>query len=391
MAGIAALCGAYVLSQFYRSFLAVLTPVLTDEMGMDPSELSIASGVWFITFALSQFPVGYALDTWGPRRTAGSMILLFAGSGILLFGFAGNAYHIILAMGLIGIGCASALMAPFYIFARTLSGARFATYASVFVAIGMVGNVFSTQPLAWAMQVFGWQGVSLLLCAVTLCVGMAILVLTVDPVKPQSDTNTGGFREVLKIRELWPIFPMILAGSSVSIGLRSLWAGPFFSGIYGFDQLAIGEAVFFLATALIAGTLFFGPLDRIFNTRKWVVVGANIAVLAACLLLAGGAPDSSLTGIILLGAIIGFGASYAVQMTHGKAFVPAHLTGRGITLLNFCTMSGAGIAQTASGWVVEANTISGNPEAAYQALFMFYAIITAAALSLYVFSRDAKP
>jgi hypothetical protein len=42
MAGIAALAIAYVLSQFYRSFLAVLTPVLTAELGATKTDLSLA-------------------------------------------------------------------------------------------------------------------------------------------------------------------------------------------------------------------------------------------------------------------------------------------------------------------------------------------------------------
>ena len=47
MAGIAALAIGYVLSQFYRSFLAVLTPALTTELGMTKVDLSVASGAWF--------------------------------------------------------------------------------------------------------------------------------------------------------------------------------------------------------------------------------------------------------------------------------------------------------------------------------------------------------
>ena len=62
MAGIAALAVAYVLSQFYRSFMAVLTPVLTTELGMSKVDLSVASGAWFAMFALAQLAVGIWLD-----------------------------------------------------------------------------------------------------------------------------------------------------------------------------------------------------------------------------------------------------------------------------------------------------------------------------------------
>ena len=139
MIGIAVYCLAYVLSQFYRSFLAVLTPILSNDLGMDPTELALASGAWFVCFALFQFPVGYLLDSYGPRRTAGWIFLLFAGSGIALFAFASSPWMVIVAMGLNGIGCSPALMAPMFIFAHTGSPVKFASNVSTFVALGTLG------------------------------------------------------------------------------------------------------------------------------------------------------------------------------------------------------------------------------------------------------------
>ena len=46
-AGIISLILAYTLSQFYRAFLAVLTPVLQAELGAGPDDLAISSGLWF--------------------------------------------------------------------------------------------------------------------------------------------------------------------------------------------------------------------------------------------------------------------------------------------------------------------------------------------------------
>ncbi len=70
-AGIAALILAYVLSQFYRAFLAVLSPVLKADLGLTADDLAAASGLWFLAFALMQIPVGEALDRIGPRDHLG--------------------------------------------------------------------------------------------------------------------------------------------------------------------------------------------------------------------------------------------------------------------------------------------------------------------------------
>jgi sugar phosphate permease len=116
-AGLVALAVAYALSQFYRAFLAVLAPLLQAEIGTTAEDLAFGSGLWFATFAIMQIPVGHALDTIGPRRTAG-VLLFSAALGAAVFATASGPRAVAAAMGLIGIGCAPVLMAAFYIFAR---------------------------------------------------------------------------------------------------------------------------------------------------------------------------------------------------------------------------------------------------------------------------------
>ena len=81
--GIAALVLAYVLSQFYRAFLAVMTPVLTRDLGVTAADLASASGWWFLAFAAMQIPVGAALDRVGPRLTSGLVVAVAAGGSVL--------------------------------------------------------------------------------------------------------------------------------------------------------------------------------------------------------------------------------------------------------------------------------------------------------------------
>ena len=62
-------CLSYTISQFYRSANAVIGPDLMIELALTPEDLGILTGAFFLTFSISQFPVGIALDRWGPRRT----------------------------------------------------------------------------------------------------------------------------------------------------------------------------------------------------------------------------------------------------------------------------------------------------------------------------------
>ncbi|MCB1452241.1 MAG: MFS transporter [Rhizobiaceae bacterium] len=394
MAGIAVFVIAYVLSQFYRSFLAVLTPALTADLGATKAELSFASGVWFIVFALMQFAVGVSLDRFGPRRTAATLLAIGGGGGALLFSIADTPTTISIAMGLIGAGCSPVLMAPLFIFAKTFSPARFAVLTSWFVAVGSLGNVIGATPLAAAAEAFGWREVMVGLGIFTLLVAAALFVVVRDP--PQENTGSGGtglsgYVELLRMKVFWPIIPLMAINYAPAAGIRGLWAGPYLSELYGLDALAIGDVTLFMALGMVAGSFLYGPLDTLFGTRKWVAAVGNAISLAAVAGLAAfpliGVPIAT----VLLVVIGVAGMGYGMIMAHSRAFFPPHLTGRGVTLMNFFSIGGVGAMQFATGGVVSATFVPSAPVTAYVALFAFYALLLAVALVIYLFSRDAKP
>lgn len=395
MAGIAALAIGYVLSQFYRSFLAVLTPVLSSEVGMSNFQLSLASGAWFITFALSQFGVGISLDRFGPRRTASILLAACGAGGAVLFATATAPWTVVAAMALIGIGCSPVLMATLFIFAHSYSAARFAVLASWLIAFGTAGNVVGASPLANAAEAFGWRPVLLALAAFTLMTAMLIHFLVRDPTLPQTEPAAGsglsGYLELLRMPLLWPIIPITALNYAPVSGIRGLWAGPYLSEVFGADTLLIGRVTLLMALGMVAGSMLYGPLDTLLRTRKWVAMAGNsVSVLALLILVI--QPQPPIAMVFVLFVVIGVaGGSFGVLMAHARAFVPAHLTGRGVTLMNFFTIGGVGLMQFATGAVFAANEVPDSPTTAYVWLFAFYAALLALAILVYLFSRDARP
>lgn len=394
MAGLAALAVAYVLSQFYRSFMAVLTPALTAELGATKGDLSLASGLFFLAFALAQFGIGVSLDRFGPRLTAASILAIGGGGGALLFAAATEPWMITVAMLMLGIGCAPVLMASLFIFARTYSPGRFAVLTSWLIAFGTAGNVIGASPLAQAAEAFGWRSVMTGLGVVSLLVALAIFLLVRDPARPEHESsgNSGlaGYLELLKIRALWPLIPITAINYAPAVGIRGLWAGPYLSEVYGADALQIGNVTFFMALAMVSGAFVYGPLDTVFGTRKWIGVVGNAIGIAALVFLAltiGG----SMNGVTAAFVVIGLaGGAYGLLMAHARAFFPPHLVGRGVTLMNFFTIGGVGVMQFATGSIATAMEDAG-PQASYSALFWFYAVLLAASILIYLWSRDAKP
>jgi predicted MFS family arabinose efflux permease len=384
-AGIAALLLAYVFSQFYRAFLAVLTPVLKADLGVTAADLASASGWWFLAFAAMQVPIGSSLDRIGPRLTAGILMAVGAG-GAFLFSQATGAFEIKLAMALIGVGCAPVLMASYFIFARQFSPAVFGTLAGITIGVGSLGNVASSLPLSAAVEAFGWRETVMGLAAITGAVALAILLLVRDPERLTTARN-GSLLDLLRIPAIWPILAMMVVCYTPIAGLRGLWVGPYFADVHGADPLEIGRVGLWIGLAMVAGNFAYGPLDRWLGTRKWVIFGGN-AVTLACLLglwWFAAAPPAVATALLVAAGL--FGASFPMVIAHGRAFFPPQLMGRGVTLLNLFGIAPIGIAQILTGRI-HASTDPVTSAAPYEAVFLFFALTTAAGLVVYLLSQD---
>ncbi len=384
--GIAALIAAYMLSQFYRAFLAVLTPVLKTDLGATAQDLSAASGLWFLTFTCMQLPIGWALDRIGPRWTASTLLLFGGAGGALLFATATTALHLKLAMALIGIGCAPVLMASYFIFARQFSPAIFGTLAGALIGIGSLGNIAGSLPLAAAADHFGWRQSVVALAIFTGLIAFAVATLVRDPPRAKGAAE-GSVLDLLRMPALWLILPMMAANYAPIAALRGLWVGPYYSDVFGADASGIGRVTLIMGLAMVAGNFAYGTFDRVFGTRKWVVLIGNLCA-AVCLLALWALPTlGGWRTTALLAGVGGFGASYPMMMAHGRAFVPAHLLGRGVSLLNMFGIGFIGIAQILTGRLHTALPKI-PPETPYAAIFLFFALSLLATAAIYAFSTD---
>jgi MFS family permease len=385
-AGIACLVLAYVLSQFFRAFLAVLSPILQIDIGAGPDDLAQASGLWFLTFAAMQIPVGMALDRIGPRLTAAVLFAAGGAGGAAVFAAAQGPLGITVAMGLIGVGCSPVLMANYYIFARMFSPAVFGTMAGVVIGIGSLGNIASSLPLAWAVEAIGWRASLWSLAALCLLISLSLLVFLRDPPKLEGQQR-GSLMDLLRMPALWLILPIMTVNYLPIAGLRGLWVGPYYVDVFGADAAGIGKVTLLMGLAMVAGNLIYGPLDRVFGTRKWVIFTGN---LFATVCLAGlwlfPVTGGWATALLLCGVAF-FGASFPMVMAHGRAFFPPHLVGRGVTLFNLFGIGSIAIAQFVTGRLHAASPKL-PVETPYTAIFAFYTLVMLAGLIPYFFAQD---
>ena len=266
---------------------------------------------------------------------------------------------------------------------------QFALLCSWLLGIGTAGNLLAASPLAWAASAIGWRNAMLAIAAATAISAVSIFLMVRDPKRIEHHDSKGfiaGLGEILSIRALWPLLPLTAVGYSAVLSERGLWAGPYFSDVHGLLPVARGNALLAMAAAMSAGAMLYGPLDRILGTRKWVVAGGSAVTAAGFLAL--GIFDLSLPQATIAMATLGaFGMTYGVLMAHVRSFVPDHLLGRGITLMNVLFLGGAGVLQPFSGALMKAMQ-GGPPAQAYMVLHVAFGAAVLAALVVYLFSTE---
>ncbi len=390
------LSAAYVASQFFRVANAVIAPELMSDLALDAEAMGVMTGAFFLSFAVAQIPVGVALDRFGPRRTM-SALFLVAALGSAGFALARDPLTVTLARGLIGIGCAAGLMGSLVAIARWFPAGRFAALSSLLFALGGVGTLLGTTPLAWFSEWIGWRGSFWAMAGLT-ALSALLLYAVVRDHPPGAAAETAppeswgevarGLAEVLRNRELWLVSAIQFTGYASLLAIVGLWAGRYFADVHGFDVAERGHALLALNVASILGVMAWGRLDRHFASRKWLIVAAASVTAAVLIVLALlEAPSFPLAMALLIG-FAALGSFVMLNHAHARAVLPDHLVGRGLTLQNLAVFLGISTFQALTGHIVgafEAGPDGATSEAAHRAVF---AVLAAALLlSAAVFSR----
>ncbi|MFO1117827.1 MAG: MFS transporter [Beijerinckiaceae bacterium] len=401
---VAALVGIYILSQFFRNTLAVIGPDLSREFDLDAAQLGLLSSIFFLAFALAQVPLGIAIDRWGPKPAMLFTAALMIGSAVL-FALAADYRQLTVARLLMGFGCCSFFMAPLALYAELFRPEKFSTVTGIHIGAGSMGMLIATVPLASFTALWGWRNA--FLTAAVFATIMAIVVLLFvherAEVIEKRRTRVEDMRQTLagvvaatRQRGFWSIFFMQGATYSAFAAVAGLWVGPWLAQTYGLGIEARGRMTLIIAVCQIAGLFFWGASDRWFQSyRRPVVTGATLSIcllaLAAVVPLPAGALPVYLA---CFGFCLGINS---VLTAHGKTLFPPNLTGRGLTLINMGTMSGAFFQQFATGLAIETfgfRIVDGvrlYPPEAFRLVFGLIAAQVALALVFYLRAPDRHP
>jgi hypothetical protein len=199
-------------------------------------------------------------------------------------------------------------------------------------------------------------------------------------------TAMGGYREVFRNGYFWrmTVTAGVVQGGFVS--MQSLWVGPWFDKVLGFDGAARADRLFGFNLGLLLCFMALGWIaPRVGQTRtslvRIVAIG-TVAVVALELLIAWAVRPAAWW------LWIGYAAAAAtytlVQPRVGLAF-PAHLAGRALTGFNLVVFAWIFASQWGFGLAIDAFRAAGLTEAgAFRASMTSFAALHAASLVLFL-------
>ncbi|HEY6873625.1 MAG TPA: MFS transporter [Geobacteraceae bacterium] len=397
----------YVLAYFYRVSMAVVAKDLSRELGLDATRLGTLSSLFFYVYAFAQIPLGPLIDRLGGRR-----IIILSGlltvCGTFLFALA-PAYPAVLAgRVLMGIGTACVLMASLKIYGNWFSPHEFATISGFMVAIGNLGNLSATAPLALAVSRFGWRH-PFLAVGTLQAVAVALVGFLVSdapragegPLKeplyaaPPSHGIIEGWRTVFGNRSFWLLALLAFCWYGNYMVLQGLWGGPYLMDALGLSRAQAGNVLLFTSLGFIAGCLVVGRVsDRLLRSRKWTLLVGQAALLALMTLMLG--PAEALSRPLLACAFFAVGVAVSSGVTIYpmiREMFPAGISATAMTALNFFVVIGAAAVQQVMGFVVGRfpRTAGSYPPAAYHQAFLIPILGLACAVALFFFVKDTHP
>ncbi|MFP4349834.1 MAG: MFS transporter [Desulfococcaceae bacterium] len=367
----------YFLSYLYRTINAVLAPNLVADIGIDPSDLGLLTGAYFITFAAFQLPLGVLLDRYGPRRIE-ALLLTVAAAGALVFARSHSLAGLVIGRGLIGFGVSACLMAAFKAFVLWFPKGQLPRVNGFQMAAGGLGALFATTPVEAALSVTDWRGVFTVLGVLTLGVAGAIFFVVPEKENGSRDLRFSdqvrGIGAIFTSLAFWRIAPWTTLSQTTLLAIHGLWAGPWLRDVAGFDRAGVAATLMLVSGAMVVSFVFLGMAAERLSRRgipPMSVAAAGMGCFAGVLLV-----------IILLEPVewavpvwilFGFfGASGILPYAVLSQSFPAHLAGRANTALNLLVFVAAFSVQWGMGAIIDRYSptpAGGYAPAGYQAAF----------------------
>ncbi len=155
-----AICGLGALFYCYEYLLriepSVMVPELMRKFQLSAEEFGFITSLYYIAYTPMQIVVGMMTDIMGPRKMLTIAVLICA-LGSLLFGSTDLVWLAGTGRFLVGFGSAFAFVGVLKLAAIWLPSSRFALFAGLATALGMIGAMMGVVQLSSLVETLGWE------------------------------------------------------------------------------------------------------------------------------------------------------------------------------------------------------------------------------------------
>ena len=391
------LCAGYTVSQFLRTSVGVLSPNLMHDFNINPNNMGLLGGVFFLSFAIFQIPAGILIDKFGPRKVM-SVVIIFAVLGSIIFALSNSFHTLLIGRVLMGLGCSICLMGSLVLITRWTDSDQFSKLAGIILAVGGIGGLLATTPLSYFSELFGWRLSFWLAAVVTFCVMLLYYFILEDRKndlilnRTNETISLKNLLFILKERNFKFMIPMSLMSYSSLVVILGLWGAPYLKDIHGLDTVERGKILMLMAISWNIGSFVFGRLRSIFGNYKNVVIFGASGVIILLFILSIITEINSIYLHILF-CILGFFGAFSVALiSHYQVLFDKEYMGRALSTANFFNFGGVFFVQWLTGKIIYlmGGDSSAAPIEAYRLAFLFVAILLLISLCIYLFSNEKK-
>ena len=382
----------YFISTLLRAITATISPELVSEFNLTSGELGLLGGGYFLGFASVQIPLGYLLDSKGPRKIV-SYFLSLSIVGLILFATAQNLTMLLISRVLIGVGVGACLMGPLTAYRIWFQDETQQRANSWMLMVGAIGMLSSSLPVQYFLPLVGWRVIFLSLALLTF---VCILLIIIFIPKWQSKSIDNKHLNESKLSTVWknPLFKSLVPMGFFSYGglfaIQTLWAGPWMIRVSGYTPEESAQGLFIIYFCMLISFLVWGYFVPKFSKNvndaiRLLKIGAPLNLFVLMLIIYLGPKAGSIHFAIFIVSSIFLSLT---QPAVGMAFSISN-AGKALTSFNLLIFIGAFFIQWIIGLIIDAGINFNLSEINSFKLAMLFVLITSL-FSYLFFLRKVK-
>ncbi len=376
----------FVVGYFHRIAPGAIALDIMSTFHTTGAALGLLSSIYFYVYALMQIPSGILSDTLGPRRTITTGALIMGG-GSILFGLSGSLASCCLGRLFVGLGVSVFMVNIMRICVEWYRADEMAVMNGWTTALGGLGGLFATAPLAALSAAIGWRTGFVSIGVFSIFLGVLCWVVVRDrpgdcglPALRRADAPAGGpgladacrpafagaaggrpdilkgIVAVLRNPRTWPPFTGFMTFYSTLMAFGGLWGVPYLTHVYGIPTQEAARYVMVVSVGVVVGCPVVGFMsDRVLKRRRlpYICCASLYAAVWAVICFSGGGRPSLSWMYPLCFAMGFFCAGFPLSIVVAKEVNPLSLSGIAMGNNNTSGFLGSAVLQVVLGKVLD--------------------------------------